>query len=120
MTKYLYRVRFNEMGLQVTAGIFDPTTGGIRFGYDANLTADEEPRTGANRVEVSQGAIGSHSPDDAELRIDVYQQVASMARFIKEMLDEGESYAAVGEFLKANLAVDPMYPAASGFKYGGK
>lgn len=117
-TQYIYGVRFNQYGGQVEVAIYDPTrwdgSGGPRFGYDAGVWVAEDYGTpgsatygGAMVAKVSQGSIASHSPDEAALRIDVYQQAANIARYINTALAAGMGLVAIGEVLEGMLGRDP-------------
>lgn len=126
--KYLYRVWGSDsdgdvLSLGVEVGIFDPERyegqGGTRFGFTAEARYDRGfGFTPDSRAECSQASIGSTSPEEAQLRVDVYQQAIDLARFINDQLDVGTPAMGIASFLKENLATDPSKPADRPFKYG--
>lgn len=111
--KYIYRVNASIYSLQVEVAIFDPDRydgkGGARFGFEAEVScyAGSEQFPDRTKVGCSQGSIGTHSPEDAALRIDVYQQAADIARFVRDRLVVGMTLVEIGTYLSETLATTP-------------
>lgn len=122
---YLNNVYLNDYSGRIEVGIYDPDRfegeGGMRFGFTAevnvheNFHADGPYVEGKNFIaEVSQSSIGVTSPEEADLRIDVYQQATDIARFINQELRLDVSWKAISQWLQANL---PTGPHADRFRY---
>lgn len=119
--EYTYRYSISEYSANIEIAIYDPNrwdgAGGAKFGHDANVWVVEQVYSGDDVVRFvarcSQGSIGSHSPDDAAERIDVYQQAADLARYINDAIIRN-GWEATAEWLEANL---PKEKITERFKY---
>lgn len=94
-TEYTNNVRFNQFGGVIRVAIFDPErndgAGGAKFGFAAEVTISDSSGSFANSgrfvATVSMSAIGSHTPEEAAQRIDVYSQAADIAYFFNQQIE---------------------------------
>jgi hypothetical protein len=103
--RYISRLNLSEFSVHAEVSIYDPNRwhdgapkGGPKFGFGASIFGSRG-RDGKLVAGVQIGGIGSHSPEDAAERIDVYAQGADVARFITDMLAAGVA----GEVVEAYL-----------------
>lgn len=108
--KYISRVSMNEYSASVEVAICDPKrwpdnrpTYGAKFGFEASVHASTRQDDNFLTAGVAVGGIGSHSPEDAAERIDVYSQGADVARFITDMAHLGFAPEIIGEYLTEKL-----------------
>lgn len=110
---YTYRTSINKHGGHVEIAVYDPERwegqGGAKFGFEAEVYVQQRwIGDDPNKMvaQVSMGAIGSHSPEDALERMEVYHLAAQLAAFINDQLRE-ESWENVGKWLEAKLPAEP-------------
>lgn len=127
--RYISRVNVGTHSAHVEIAIYDPNRwkdatpkGGAKFGHEATVYAQPGGSgwDGPLVAGVSVGGLGTHSADDAEGRIDVYQQGADVARFITDMAQQDVAPEVMQAYLNQQLGGGHQTTARFVYRSGDK